>query len=47
MYLCQHTKNMDREKFIEIYKRYYPELCLFLGNFSADADKNKDIVQDR
>ena len=46
MYLCQHTKNMDREKFIEIYKRYYPELCLFLGNFSADADKNKDIVQD-
>lgn len=37
---------MDREKFIEIYKRYYPELCLFLGNFSADADKNKDIVQD-
>lgn len=37
---------IDKEKFIEIYTRYFPELCLFLANYSADRDRNRDIVQD-
>lgn len=36
---------MDQEQFREIYRRYFPELCRFLNNFSTDDDQIRDIVQ--
>ena len=36
---------MDKAQFRTLYERFFPELCLFLGNFTSDRDLIKDIVQ--
>lgn len=36
---------MNQELFREIYRRYFPELCRFLSNFSTDNDRIRDIAQ--
>ena len=36
---------MDKAQFRMLYERFFPELCLFLGNFTSDRDLVKDIVQ--